>query len=134
MTPRLDASIDPTLITLRSLAGRWQGASITGQGALPWRVILGSAPARFAAWLQALPSEPARATLTVRADHVTQAVLDGLVAPGQLHDVQGEASAKRNERFSFTSRVRCRNWPTSAHAAQARHLSTFVLTAGQRST
>ena len=89
----LDASIDPTLITLRALTGRWQGVSMTGQGALPWRVILSSAPARFPAWLLALPSEPGRATLTLRADHVTHAVLDGLVTPGQWHEVQGEASA-----------------------------------------
>lgn len=89
----LDASIDPTLITLRTVAGRWQGASVTGEGALPWRVVLSSQPARFATWLQALPSEPARATMNLRADHVTPSVLDGLVAPGRLHNVEADASA-----------------------------------------
>jgi outer membrane protein assembly factor BamA len=99
----LDASIDPTLITLRTVAAQWQGASLGAEGALPWRVVLRSMqsspePAtlqssRVAGWLNALPPEPARASLTVRADNITQAVLKDLVSPAHLHDVEGTASA-----------------------------------------
>jgi outer membrane protein insertion porin family len=99
----LDAIIDPTLITLRTLAAQWQGASLRSEGVLPWRVVLssmqtpgqpaaGQTPA-FASWLSALPAEPGRAMFTVRADNVTPAVLTDLVSADRLRDVGGSASA-----------------------------------------
>jgi hypothetical protein len=97
----LDATIDPTLITLRSLVARWQNASLGGEGTVPWRVILSSLQApsvttqssRLAGWLNALPAEPSRARLTIRADDVTEAVLRDVVAAERLEEVQGRATA-----------------------------------------
>ena len=110
----LDATIDPTLITLRTLAAQFQGASLSAEGAVPWRVVLnsvqppaepGSWPSsRFAGWLNALPTEPARARLTLRAENVTQAALEDIVASERLQKVQGSASATvavDADRFSF---------------------------------
>lgn len=91
----LDASIDPTIITLRTFAARWQGASIGGEGLLPWRVVLEpwSLSSRLAGWMQALPPEPARARMIIRADDVTPAVLNGVVAPQRLSEIQGNVAA-----------------------------------------
>ena len=110
----LDAAIDPTLITLRSFSAQWQGASVGADGTLPWRVVLSSMPAvrergtqpssPVAGWLNALPTEPARATLAVRADHVTQAVLNDVLPPERLRHLQGTASATvaiETDRLSF---------------------------------
>ncbi len=97
----LDATIDPTLITLRTLTAQWQGTSVGAQGTLPWRVVVSSfdgaherteQSSRLATWLGALPPEPARATLTVRADNVTQAALKDLVATERLQEISGNAS------------------------------------------
>src|SRR6185436_13566930 len=88
----LNAGIDPTLIRLRTFTARWQGALIGGDGELPWRLVAGASP-RLAAWLRALPPEPARARLAIRADNVTQAALNGLVAPERLREIQGNVSA-----------------------------------------
>ncbi|HXW07823.1 MAG TPA: translocation/assembly module TamB domain-containing protein [Vicinamibacterales bacterium] len=99
----VDATVDPTVITLRSVAAQWQGASLRGAGTLPWRVVLHSLeassqgvarePSRFEEWLKALPAEPAQAGLTLRADNVTEGVLKDVVAPGQFGDVRAQASA-----------------------------------------
>jgi len=99
----LDATIDPTLITLGSVAARWQGASLSAGGTVPWRVVLssimappepGSPPSsRLAEWLNALPTEPARARVTIRARNVTEAALKEFVTPEQLANVQLGASA-----------------------------------------
>jgi outer membrane protein assembly complex protein YaeT len=96
----LEATIDPTLITFRTLAGQWQGASIGGHGELPWRVVLGPVQApswaqssRLAGWLQALPAEPALARFTIRADNVTETVLKGFLPPERLQNIQGTAAA-----------------------------------------
>jgi outer membrane protein assembly complex protein YaeT len=110
----LDATIDPTLITMNSLAARWQGALLNAQGAVPWRVVLNSVPSppepastpssRLAAWLNALPADPARARLTLRAENVTQSVLKDVVAPERLQNLQGSASATvavETDRFSL---------------------------------
>ena len=86
---RVDALVDPTLITLRTVTAEWQGMSLTADGSLPWRVreprqtpgAGAAAPSRLAAWLNALPAEPARARLTVRASNLTQAVLKDIVPP-----------------------------------------------------
>jgi len=91
---RLEAAIDPAVITLPALAAQWQGASIAGDGALPWRVLVGSTQLpSLAPWLNALPAEPARATVTLRADTVTPAVLKNLLGPERLESIQGNASA-----------------------------------------
>jgi len=95
------ATIDPTLITLRSVAARWRSASLAAQGTLPWRVILSAPPvadrgpptSRLAAWLNALPEEPSRAKLTVRADNITQAALNDVLSSERLAQIQGNASA-----------------------------------------
>jgi outer membrane protein assembly factor BamA/autotransporter translocation and assembly factor TamB len=98
----LDAAIDPTLITLRTLTAGWQGATLAADGDLPWRVLLDSMRSRgrdsrqssvLAGWLNALPAEPARGKLTLRANDVTQAVLRDVVPPEQLEGVQGRAAA-----------------------------------------
>ena len=99
----LDAVIDPSLITLQALAAQWQGASLGGGGTLPWRVVVSSilsppeaaAPqsSSLARWLSALPAEPARAKLTVRADNVTQAILKDVLGPDRIQQIDGTASA-----------------------------------------
>jgi outer membrane protein assembly factor BamA len=99
----LEATIDPTLISLRTLAGQWQGASIGGHGELPWRVVLRPVQAkpepgwlqssRLAGWLQALPAEPAHARFTIRADNVTETALKDFVSPEHLENIQGTAAA-----------------------------------------
>jgi outer membrane protein assembly complex protein YaeT len=99
----IDATIDPTLITLRTFVAQWQGASLAAEGMVPWRVVLESAPARsapgstspsrLAAWLNAVPAEPARARVTARIDNVTQSALKDLVAPEHLKDIQATAAA-----------------------------------------
>jgi len=99
----LDAVIDPTLITLRTLAAQWQGASFGGEGSLPWRVLVGPMLAlpeprhlpssHLARWLDALPAEPSRARLTIRADEVTPALLKGVLAPERVQSIQGNLSA-----------------------------------------
>ena len=38
----LDATIEPTLITLRTFDAQWQGASLNASGTVPWRVVLNS--------------------------------------------------------------------------------------------
>jgi outer membrane protein assembly factor BamA len=110
----LDAAIDPTLITFPTVAARWQGASLSADGTVPWRVVLnsvqttpapGSPPSpRLAEWLNALPAEPTRARLSIRADNVTQEVLKEFVTSEQLENVQGSASATvavEADRFSL---------------------------------
>jgi outer membrane protein assembly complex protein YaeT len=96
------AVVDPTLVTLRTVTAEWQGMSLAADGSLPWRVIVSSAqvpPAqgtqlsRLAAWLNALPAEPSRARLTVRAANVTPALLQDVLPPQQLREIQGSASA-----------------------------------------
>jgi outer membrane protein assembly complex protein YaeT len=98
----VDAVVDPTLVTLRSVTAEWQGMSLTADGSLPWRVLVSSAqtpPAQgtqlsgLAAWLNALPAEPSRARLTIRASNVTPAVLKDVLPPQQLREIQGAASA-----------------------------------------
>jgi outer membrane protein assembly complex protein YaeT len=99
----VDALVDPTLITLRTVTAEWQGMSLTADGALPWRVVLNSTqsppvegtatPSRLAAWLKALPAEPARARLTVRASNLTQAMLKDIVPPQRLREIEGTGSA-----------------------------------------
>ena len=99
----LDVVIDPTLVTIQTLAGQWQGASLDGRGTLPWRVVVSSmlsAPQTttspstpLARWLNALPAEPARASLTLRADNLTQAVLTDVLGPERVQQIQGAASA-----------------------------------------
>jgi outer membrane protein assembly factor BamA len=98
----VDAVIDPTIITLRSLSAEWQGALVHAEGTMPWRVVLNSLqtppePAgqssRLAAWLNTLPPDPGRARLSLRAENVTQAVLKDIVADERLRNVQGSASA-----------------------------------------
>ena len=98
----LEAGIDPTLITLRSAVGRWQGMSLSGQGTLPWRVVLDSIgppgasnaqPSLLSQWRGSLPAQPARARLTLRADDITEAVLLDLVGPDRLNDVKSAAAA-----------------------------------------
>ena len=99
----LDAAIDPTLITLRTLAAQWQGASFGGEGSLPWRVLVSPMRAppepgplqspHLARWLNALPAEPARARLTIRAADVTPAVLKDLLGPERVQSIQGNLSA-----------------------------------------
>src|SRR4029453_9155131 len=91
----LEAAIDPTRIALRTLTAEWQGASLGGAGVLPWRVVLselqplpGSSLAR---WVSALPPEPARASVTARADNISDAVLKDFVTPDRLQQVQGGA-------------------------------------------
>ena len=91
---RLDAAIDPTVITVPSFTAHWRGSSLAGNGAVPWRAVLSSWPSStLAPWLNALPAEPARATLTVRADNVTQAVLTDLLDAERLELIQATASA-----------------------------------------
>ena len=98
----VDALFDPTVITLRTATAEWQGMALTADGALPWRVILNSSgpppaqaatPSRLTAWLNALPAEPARARLTVRASNLTPAMLKDLVPPQQLREIEGTGSA-----------------------------------------
>src|SRR5262249_49715819 len=91
---RLEATFDPTVITVPTIAAEWRGASLGGNGIVPWRVLVSALPsATLAPWLNALPSEPARATLALRADHVTQAVLTDVLAADRLELVQGTAAA-----------------------------------------
>ena len=101
-----DAVIDPTGITLQSLSAVWQDAELRARGTLPWRVVLSSLhtpPAsggqspRLAAWLNALPSDPNRATLSLGAEHVTQALLKDVIAGERLQNIRG--------RFSLTADV-----------------------------
>ena len=98
----VDAVVDPALVTLRTVAAGWQGMSLTADGSLPWRVIVSSlqapsqgiAPAsRLTAWLNALPTEPSRARVTVRAANVTAALLKDVLPPERLREIQGTASA-----------------------------------------
>ena len=98
----LDATIEPTLITLRTFDAQWQGASLNAGGTVPWRVVLnsvqtppepGSPPSSVAEWLNALPAEPARARLTLRVRNVTEAVLKDFVTPEQFANIQGGGSA-----------------------------------------
>ena len=98
----VDAVVDPALVTLRTVAAGWQGMSLTADGSLPWRVIVSSlqapsqgiAPAsRLSAWLNALPTEPSRARVTVRAVNVTAALLKDVLPPERLREIQGTASA-----------------------------------------
>jgi outer membrane protein assembly complex protein YaeT len=99
----IEAAIDPTLVTLRTLGVQWRGASFGGEGTLPWRVLVSPTRApsepsplqlsRLARWLSALPAEPSRARLTVRADGVTQEALKDVLAPERLQSIQGNASA-----------------------------------------
>jgi outer membrane protein assembly complex protein YaeT len=98
----VDAVIDPTIITLRSLSAEWQGALLRADGTMPWRVVLSSlqtptGPAAqsslLAGWLNALPDDPGRAMLSLRAENVTQAVLQDIVAAERLRNVRVSASA-----------------------------------------
>jgi len=98
----LDATIEPTLITLRTFEAQWQGASLNAGGTVPWRVVLrsvqtppepGSPPSSVAEWLNALPAEPALARLTIRVRNVTEAVVKDFVAPEQFENIQGGGSA-----------------------------------------
>ena len=96
----LDAVIDPSLIALRTFRAQWQGASLSAEGAVPWRVVLGSMQtpgstpsSPFAEWFNALPAEPGRARLTVRAENVTEAVLKDFVTPELFENIQGSTSA-----------------------------------------
>src|SRR5262245_16608414 len=100
---RIDAAIDPTVITLPTLAAQWQGATLGGNGTLPWRVVVSAlqnqpGPGRLqssplAPWLNGLPAEPARATLTLRADNVTPSVLQDVLPAERLQLIEGNASA-----------------------------------------
>ena len=99
----LDATIDPTLITLGAFTAEWQGASLNAGGTVPWRVVLnsiqtppatGSPPSPpLAEWLNALPAEPARARLTIRARNVTEAVVKDFVTAERFANIQGGGSA-----------------------------------------
>ena len=99
----LEATIDPTLITLRTLSAQWQGATLGAEGALPWRVVLGSVQAQpgrsalqssaLAQWMKALPAEPAYARFTLRADNLTQTMLTDFVPPERVQNIQGTAAA-----------------------------------------
>src|SRR5262249_52228427 len=98
----LDATIEPTLITLRSIGAKWQGMSLGGEGVLPWRGILAALPSSseqstthpppLERWLSALPAEPSRAGMTLRADDATEAVLKDIVAQDRLDQIQGGVS------------------------------------------
>ncbi len=98
----LDATIEPTLITLRTFEAQWQGASLNAGGTVPWRVVLssvqtppepGSPPSSVAEWVNALPAEPALARLTIRVRNVTEAVVKDFVTPEQFENIQGGGSA-----------------------------------------
>ena len=99
----VDAAIDPTLITLRAVTAEWQDMSLTADGTLPWRVVLSSVPvvpgsttspaSSLAGWLNAMPAEPSRARVAIRAANLTQAMLKDAVTPQRLRDIQGTASA-----------------------------------------
>jgi translocation and assembly module TamA len=99
----VDALVDPTLITLRTVTAEWQAMFVTANGTVPWRVVLNSAqqvptqgaaaPSRLAAWLNALPAEPARARMTIRASNLTQALLQDIVPGQRLRDIEAIATA-----------------------------------------
>ena len=98
----VDAVVDPALVTLRTVAAGWQGMSLTADGSLPWRVIVSSLqapsqgitpPSRLTAWLNALPTEPSRARVTIRAANLTAALLKDVLPPEQLREIQATASA-----------------------------------------
>jgi outer membrane protein assembly factor BamA/autotransporter translocation and assembly factor TamB len=99
----VDALVDPTLITLRTVTAEWQAMFVTASGTVPWRVVLNSAqqvpaqgtaaPSRLAAWLKALPAEPARARMTIRASNLTQALLKDIIPGPRLRDIEAIAAA-----------------------------------------
>jgi outer membrane protein assembly complex protein YaeT len=91
---RLEAAFDPTVITVPAIAAEWRGATLGGNGTVPWRVLVSALPSStLAPWLNALPAEPGRATLALRADNVTPAVLTDVLAADRLELIQGSATA-----------------------------------------
>ena len=97
----LDAGIESTRIALRSLAARWQGATLAAAGVLPLRMMAPEpAPAGAAGmaawgsdWLASLSSEPSSATLTARLTDVTEEALAPFVEPSRLGEITGTLAA-----------------------------------------
>jgi outer membrane protein insertion porin family len=97
----LDARLEPTRVVLQSLAAVWQCATVTADGAFPWRLVVptspseagASAPKWGATWLTAQRAASPTATLNARVTGVTPAVLAPFVAPSRLQDVEGTVAA-----------------------------------------
>ena len=96
----LDARIEPARIALNAVTARWQGARLSAEGAIPFRMIV--PPPRpgatgFASWgsnwLTSLPAEPRSATLSARVTGVTTEALASFVDPAQLERVALTADA-----------------------------------------
>ncbi len=96
----LDARIEPARIALNAATARWQGASLSADGAIPLRMIV--PPPRPGAtglaswgsnWLNSLPDEPRSATLSARVTGVTTEALASFVDPAQLERVALTADA-----------------------------------------
>ena len=96
----LDARIEPARIALNAATARWQGARLSAEGAIPFRMI--GPPPRPAAtgfaswganWLNSLPDEPRSATLSARVTGVTTEALASFVDPAQLERVALTADA-----------------------------------------
>ena len=96
----VDARIEPARIALNTVTARWQGASLSAEGAIPFRMIV--PPPRPGAtglaswgsnWLTSLPDEPRSATLSARVTGVTTDALASFVDPAQLERVALTADA-----------------------------------------
>ena len=96
----LDARIEPARIAINAVTARWQGARLSAEGAIPFRMIV--PPPRpgatgFASWgsnwLTSLPAEPRSATLSARVTGVTTEALASFVDPAQLERVALTADA-----------------------------------------
>ena len=96
----LDARIEPARIALNAATARWQGASLSADGAVPLRMIVppprpgATGPASWGSnWLNSLPDEPRSATLSARVTGVTTDALAAFVDPAQLERVALTADA-----------------------------------------
>ena len=86
----LDLRYDMQAVQLDSLAGTWQGANISGQGALP-AALLGD---RLPSWLMRGTTDGSMARLTLTADRITVAAFEPFVDPASLSDLETFVSAQ----------------------------------------
>ena len=106
----LNARIEPARVAVQTISAEWQGAQLTGEGALPFRMIV--PPARPGAsglsaigsnWLTSLPAEPRAATLTARMTGLTANALAPFVDPEQLQKIAGTVDASLSAEASAFS-------------------------------
>ena len=107
----VDARIEPARIALQTIAARWQGANLAGEGVLSFR-MLAPAPRPGATgisawasnWLASLPAEPRSGQLTARVMGLTAEALAPFVDPAQLQKIKGTVDARvsaESTRFSL---------------------------------